>query len=55
MAGVKGKKRKRKRPTEDKAQSERFIAEAKRLQADEGGAAFERAMDIFAPKPKKGG
>jgi hypothetical protein len=53
MAGVKGKKRKRKRPTEDKAQSARFIETAKRLQADEDGGAFERALDIFAPKRKK--
>lgn len=55
MAAVKGKKRRRKRPTEDKAQSARFIAEAKRLQAEEGGAAFGRALDIFSPKPKAKG
>jgi hypothetical protein len=48
MAGVKGKRKKRK-PIKltDKAQSERFIKAAKELGVDETGQAFERAMEKF--------
>ena len=54
VRGVKRKRQKRKAPVEDKAQSARFIAEAKRLGVDETGAAFERALEVFAPKkPRK--
>jgi hypothetical protein len=44
------RKRKRKTKTEDKAQSKRFIETARALEADETGAAFERALNIIAPK-----
>ena len=50
-----GKKQKRKQksiPTTDPGQSARFLETAKKLEDDESGAAFERAMDVIAPKPK---
>jgi len=48
VAGAKGKKQKRKkRPTEDKAQSERFIALAWERGVDESGKDFERALQIL--------
>ncbi len=51
VRGVKRKSRKRKAsPTEDAAQSARFIEAAKRLGVDETGIAFERAMDAITPK-----
>lgn len=53
--GVKGKKRRKKKlPTEDKAQSARFIQAAKELGADEGEEAFERALRILTSKTKRG-
>ena len=54
MAGVKGKRKKRK-PIKrtDKAQSERFIKAAKELGVDETGQAFERAMDVLLPDKTK--
>jgi hypothetical protein len=44
------RKRKKKQKTEDKAQSKRFIETARALGADESGEAFERALNIIAPK-----
>ena len=50
----KPKKRKRSAiPTTDPAQSARFLEMAKKLEVDESGAAFERAMGIVAPKKQK--
>lgn len=37
------------RPPDDPAQSDRFIATAKQVEAEEGGAQFERAMKAVAP------
>lgn len=49
--GVKGKKR---RPKPDNpAQSERFIAAAKALSADESGKAFKRAMNKIVPRKRR--
>ena len=45
-------KKKRSIRTKDPAQSARFLEMAKKLEADESGAAFERAMDAVLPKPK---
>lgn len=45
-------KKKRKTRTTDPEQSARFLETAKNLDADETGEAFERAMDVLAPKPK---
>jgi len=53
MAGAKGKKRKRKRPTVDKAQSERFIMTTKELDAAKDGRVFERALDTILPPDTK--
>lgn len=46
-------KKKRKARTKDPAQSARFLEMAKKLEADESGAAFERALDVVAPKRGK--
>jgi hypothetical protein len=46
------KKKLRKTPTTDPAQSARFLEMAKKLEADESGAAFDRAMNAVLPKPK---
>jgi hypothetical protein len=54
-AKQKSKSKRKKRPstrTTDPAQSARFLEMAKKLEADESGEAFERAMDVVAPKPK---
>ena len=37
------------RPPDDPAQSDRFISTAKQLEAEEGGALFERAMKAAVP------
>jgi hypothetical protein len=39
--------------TTDPAQSARFLEMAKMVGADESGKAFERAMNVVAPKGKK--
>jgi hypothetical protein len=57
MAAKQKSKAKRKRSgtrTTDPGQSARFLEMAKKLEADESGEAFERAMDVVAPKPPKG-
>lgn len=46
-------KKKRKARMKDPAQSARFLETAKKLEADESGESFERAMDVLAPKNKK--
>jgi hypothetical protein len=46
------KKRSKRTPTTDPAQYARFLEMAKKLEVDETGAAFDRAMDAIAPKPK---
>lgn len=54
MAASKSKKRKRKNiPTTDPAQSARFLEAAKKLEVDETGEAFERALDSLV-KPGAG-
>jgi hypothetical protein len=48
-------KPKKKRPstrTTDPVQSARFLEMAKKLEVDESGEAFERALDVVVPKPK---
>lgn len=47
-------RKKRKVRTKDPAQSARFLEMAKKLEADETGSAFDRAMDVLAPRPKDG-
>lgn len=37
------------RPPDDPAQSDRFVSTAKQLEADEGGAQFERALKAVVP------
>jgi hypothetical protein len=39
-------------PTSDPVQSARFLEMAKKLEVDESGAAFERAMDAIVPRKK---
>jgi hypothetical protein len=47
------KKRKKKSPPRsDAKQSSRFLETAKKLEVDESGAAFARALDAVVPKPK---
>lgn len=46
------KKRSRSTRTTDPAQSARFLETAKKLEADESGEAFSRAVDVLIPKPK---
>ena len=56
MAASKPNRKKRKRKstrTTDPEQSARFLEMAKKLEADETGEAFVRAMDLLAPKNKK--
>lgn len=38
---------------DDKEQSQRFIEDAKRLEADEDGDAFMKAMTVLAPSKDK--
>jgi len=52
MAGVKGKKRKRKADSDNPDQSKRFIEGAKALGLDESGKEFERVIGTLLP-PKK--
>ena len=50
------RKKKRRSPgtrTTDPAQSARFLEMAKKLEVDESGAAFDRALDAVVPKEKK--
>jgi hypothetical protein len=47
------KKRSRGTRTTDPAQYARFLETAKKLGADESGAAFERALDAILPKKGK--
>ena len=44
---------KKKRRLPKKSQSERFIETARKLSADESGAAFGRAMDLLVPKSER--
>jgi hypothetical protein len=46
------KKSKRRIQTSDPAQSARFLETAKKLEVDESGAAFDRALDVLAPRKK---
>lgn len=46
------KKRSKPTPTTDPAQYARFLEMAKKLEADESGAAFERALDAVVKKRK---
>jgi hypothetical protein len=48
MANTAGKKQKRPTKT-DKRQSERFIATARKLEADESSASFERTFGKLVP------
>ncbi|MFZ3322357.1 MAG: hypothetical protein WA190_08305 [Usitatibacter sp.] len=53
MAAKRKRKSKPPNPKSDKAQSARFLKTAKTLEADEGGQAFERLMDVILPKNRK--
>lgn len=54
MAGVKGKKRRRKTKPDNKAQSERSIEAAKALGVDESGESFEKAISMVVGPSQKG-
>jgi hypothetical protein len=49
----KAKKKRSRTPTTDPGQSARFLEMAKKLESDETGAAFERAMGAIVPKPPR--
>jgi hypothetical protein len=54
-AKQKSKSKRKKTPstrTTDPAQSARFLEIAKKLEVDESGEAFERALDAVVPKKK---
>jgi hypothetical protein len=51
---VKVKRRKQKRPIENKAQAARFARMARELGTEPGGGAFERVLEIFTPKKPRG-
>jgi hypothetical protein len=51
---LKRKKKRRSIRTTDPAQSARFLEMAKKLEADESGDRFHRALDIVLPKKKQG-
>lgn len=54
-AKQKSKLKKKSKPrtrTKDPAQSARFLEMAKKLEVDESGEAFGKALDVLAPKPK---
>lgn len=51
-AGAKPKRKPKPKLT-DKEQSERFIETARRLEVDETGADFERAIDKIIPSKRK--
>jgi hypothetical protein len=48
--GSKKAKRKKPNPKSDKAQSSRFLEAAKKLEADESGESFAKAIDVLVPK-----
>lgn len=45
-------KRRKPNPKSDKAQSSRFLEAAKKLEADESGESFAKAIDVLVPKHK---
>ena len=38
---------------DDRGQSQRFVETAKKLEADESGKSFEKAMKAISPRPQK--
>ena len=53
-AGTGGRvKRKVERPPDDKEQSARFVETARKLESDESGKEFERALKIIRPPSRE--
>jgi hypothetical protein len=47
------KKKRQSTRTTDPGQSARFLEMAKKLEVDESGEAFERAINVIVPPPRK--